>query len=237
MVSTNWSHVTDAPQFVTDESSRYATEDALDTDASSSSPAGDFRSKTRKGPLRVRFSFDGGDIRSQGCGSVFNHGADNGAYTAEPRAQNLGFDANGQPCVLGVPGDGSGGLPSASSSSSSGPPAYGSLHHHQAGSELFHQSSANGFRHSRQSEGSDVNFPGGLRLHPESLYPRLDRFPRKRASEGSNPLPAWERQQTKSRNSESLSSLPQSVEDDVSTTTSGSYSIDFDDVLNASLEC
>ena len=108
----------------------------------------------------------------------------------------------------------------------------------RAGSELFHQSSANGFRHSRQSEGSDVNFPGGLRLHPgKPLPPDLTAFQGNGRARARTPLPAWERQQTKSRNSESLSSLPQSVEDDVSTTTSGSYSIDFDDVLNASLEC
>lgn len=219
-MSTNWSHV-DTPQHVTDEASRYATEDAADTDMDA-----DFRSKSRKGPLRVRFSFDDGDVRSRN--SVLNHDVDNRAYSADPRAKKVGFDSNGQPYIPAADGDRTDVLPSPS------PAGYGSRQ--QPDRDVFNQSSADCFHPSRQNDGGEVSVRRELRLNPESLYPRLDRFPRKRSEQSTTQL-AWERQQAKPRNSESLSSLPQSVEDDVSTTTSGSYSIDFDDVLNASLEC
>ena len=82
-----------------------------------------------------------------------------------------------------------------------------------------------------------------VHLDPDSLYPtrQSEHFPRKHLNmQGKNyPHRSWDARDVrgKGRNNESLSSLPQSVDDDGSTTTSGSYSIDFEDVANTSLEC
>ncbi|XP_070197374.1 protocadherin gamma-B5-like [Littorina saxatilis] len=227
VVSTNWLHF-DQQNYVTDESLRYVTEDAFDTDTSCS-PAGDFRAKARKGPLRVRFSFDNGDARSQN--SLVPHGSDNRGFSPDEvrehdfmTGKNVGFDSNEQPYI------------SSQNRREESLSKAASYPNGQKQSVLdYYNPHSKDFRFRDENTENGVNHHKEMRLNPESMYPRHERFPRKQGTQSS--LPGWDRQQGKTRNSESLTSLPQSVDDDVSTTTSGSYSIDFEDALNVSLEC
>lgn len=76
-------------------------------------------------------------------------------------------------------------------------------------------------------------------LNPDKSYPRYS-FPegRDKYSHGLPQNVGFQKSAFRTDKSfDSLSSLPHSVDDDDSTTTSGSYSIDFDDVMSASMEC
>lgn len=216
VVSTNWTNLEMPRYFMDSDTSRYTTDEAFESDTNhSSSPASDFRNRARKEPRKVRFSFDGASDKSLAPDAL--RGA-TGDFTyplpvQEKHSDNrLGY---GQSKLFPSFQDDS--EPSRMYQNRSYP------------STNIPQSHSTNYNH-RPPQDTRSKSPLDLPLHPAGLYQHQQRYsPSKNLQ--------FPKQRSRSRNSDSLSSLPHSVDDDESTTTSGSYSIDVDDVMNASLEC
>ncbi|KAL8613463.1 hypothetical protein ACOMHN_007506 [Nucella lapillus] len=238
VISTNWA-LADLPHDVTEEESTRRTavqETEVGEMDELSFLGGDFRSRSRKGPLHVTFSLQEGRPGSR-ASALSGGGVDHESYPS-PDSQHLEMTASTGPRHHLDRGHGA-------QAGSQGMPGHFRDLNPRYGNQNFSRgtpSERQGERYYRGGAGSG-NGDGGpdLRLKPETLYPRVDRFPRKERTlpgGGSSSSSGWERQYPGcTRTSESLSSLVHSVEDDGSTTTSGSYSIQSEDAANVSLEC